>query len=336
MPVKNGNIDAQSVVAIDTRSPGDLDPNYCTGTIIDDDLIVTAGHCRVSKNDTIILGTDPASKTAIRIKVDAVESPGYISYSECHNAATPCKNNKDISLLLFKGGIPKGFKKSKICDSKLVPPNTTITTFGYGDFGKDEKTGASLHTSAFALKDLSYSKTQMQLNVTPAHSMEGGDSGGPAFVTVNGERCLLGVDNWGWDRADEKPPYYEVYTKPTAYKEWIISFAKKLRIQSGETFRSVSWTCNWKIASDATSCENYGSSLLKQQGCDLNNFSCNPSDDAGNFVCTGTSTICHLSGLCYASDMITTLGSLGTLCKSKDDVHTAPISGGAGTSAKAL
>lgn len=163
-------------------------------------------------------------------------------------------NTGDIALIKFRGKIPAGFKPATILeDDSSLKIGDVITLAGYGvdeidatkeinplnyqnleeaiSYGdvicEDDKN--SNHIKCFKVKrsgDGVLRQTQAPIKFileTEFHLDEtqsgtcNGDSGGPAFITKEGEFFLLGVTSRGSDLCNN----VGVYTNAVYYKKWI-------------------------------------------------------------------------------------------------------------------
>lgn len=171
-------------------------------------------------------------------------------------------NTGDIALIKFKGVIPNGFKPAMLAanDSSLkIGDKITVAGFGVDDvdaskeinpkkykdleeaisYGeviceddmngkhikcfKVERTGDGvLRQTEAPIKFIL--ETEFHLNETQAGTCNG-DSGGPAFVQLNGDFFLLGVTSRGSELCDE----VGVYTNAVYYKKWINDTIKILK-----------------------------------------------------------------------------------------------------------
>ena len=137
----------------------------------------------------------------------------------------PCaipKNNSDIALLYFKGGLPSGFRPAHLFMSpQLLKTGTPVWIAGYGPIS-DSSTLTQVNT---VIENQSYAATEFALLATPEKRTTKGDSGGPAFVIINKQAYVFGVCNWG----DAEPDHHDIYASITSHLNWIQSEAARLR-----------------------------------------------------------------------------------------------------------
>lgn len=142
----------------------------------------------------------------------------------------------DIALVRFPGGLPKGYQKIGIADSdKALKKGSATALAGYGISNARTKTGAgTLRKTTVRVSDLRKGKSEMILDQSHGHGACHGDSGGPAFVRYRGKSALAGVTNRSYpDGAADDCAHKVVYTKVSAYKDWIKRNEKALRRQPG-------------------------------------------------------------------------------------------------------
>jgi hypothetical protein len=175
----------------------------CSGTIIADNLILTAAHCLKGSVPEISFGAD------MNNPVQTV-SGDFMFIPSDYNDATEAQNRHDIGLIKFSGGLPSGFHPvSLVAPSRSaavaegVPSKSALHVFtpiivaGYGidrlgappsHFGELKR--ARLHVSIFRA-----SRTERQALQTSFGGICPGDSGGPAFIEKKGTLYLWGVNN---------------------------------------------------------------------------------------------------------------------------------------------
>jgi secreted trypsin-like serine protease len=156
----------------------------------------------------------------------------------------------DIALIKFKGSIPQGFKPAKfLTDRAALSGGKTVTLAGYGvskikisvvdpksvkDLDKaiengevycnqnksycekEESTGDGLLRSV-EVNISKVLKTEVVVNQRDGKGSCNGDSGGPAFVQIDGQFYLWGVTS----RGDASCNLDGIYTNALNYMDWI-------------------------------------------------------------------------------------------------------------------
>lgn len=170
----------------------------CTGTLIAENLVLTAAHCVGSKPSSVRLyfGISPFSDPATpeRAVVDMEVHPDY-------NGATDVPSARhDLAVLRFAGGLPEGFQSLSIEQPAMTEAHLPFIAAGYGRndgrlakqdlesdgsgilrFVKQQITEASADGSHFTISQMNGE------GVCP------GDSGGPALVKTNTGWTQIGV-----------------------------------------------------------------------------------------------------------------------------------------------
>ncbi len=221
-----------ATVGIFDPSPDGQSGSLCTGTLIRDNMAVTAAHCvpKGAARPVVIFGKDLHSPGAIHRQVEAVAvNPKW----QTHQGKG--MDQGDIALVKFDGGLPAGYKKvAAVTSDKEIQAGSEVTLAGYGISNAQTKTGAGrLRKTKVDVLDGRHGKSEMILDQSHGRGACHGDSGGPAFVNHGGKIELAGVTNRGYpDRAPDDCAHQVVYTKVPAYRPWIRSTEKKLDAQS--------------------------------------------------------------------------------------------------------
>lgn len=171
-----------AVVAI-TRNGGSP---HCTGTVIAPRAVLTAGHC--------LHDFDLHRLEALFFAGD-VQAPGpesrrlRFSRGWVHEGY-PADMSFDIALLELEEDAPvKPVPLNRTAlGSRLV--GQSLRLVGYGKTGPDMRAGPKRETPALVLK-LEDRKIVHEPNTCP------GDSGGPAFLRIDGREVLVGVHSTG-------------------------------------------------------------------------------------------------------------------------------------------
>jgi len=196
----------------------------CTGTIIAENIILTAAHCvehDEAKDMRVVFGSkirDPkntVSAEAVSIHKD------YIHDTNIDN---------DIALIKIVGKIPSSYKVLDVERSSqlLLEKGTLIKVAGFGKnkngfFGGG---GAGiLRKGQVTLDEYSAEEKLLVLDQTNENGICNGDSGGGAFVELDGELIQLGVNSFvpskksGFSKGDCKKKSY--LTNIAYYLDWI-------------------------------------------------------------------------------------------------------------------
>ncbi len=192
---------AKSTVMLETES------QYCSATIIDNGLLLTAAHC-LNEGATWILihfsGLEGStSRTASR-------SLRHEEYQDLNGTTT-----NDVALVFFEGGLPDGFVPVSIWPSqKKLEVGEELQLAGYGGGGPL----GVLAKVKLSVTELLNNTNLVKFEQTEQRGICHGDSGGPAFKTVDGHLYLAGVASYA-NEIDCSG--FSVYTSATPYIDWI-------------------------------------------------------------------------------------------------------------------
>lgn len=240
------------------------DNSICTGSLIAPNIVMTAAHCAPKRPSDlkVVFGLDvddimnsreldilqQYALTVTDFKVSAIWNP---------KNETIEVDTGDIALLKFKGSLPAGYGPAKfLADKNLLKKGSMVTVAGFGvnfvesvliepkkyrhleqaiergDVFCDanrincfevEMSGEAVLRKTEAPISL-ISETEIRLNESKSGTCNG-DSGGPAFLELNGQFFLFGVTSRGSMLCDETG----VYTNALAYRKWMDDTIKILK-----------------------------------------------------------------------------------------------------------
>lgn len=210
---------------------------FCGGTIIGSNAILTAAHCvngKDKKNIQVLSGTQTLSTGGMRQNVvEIIQHPEY-------NA-----KNQDNDLAILKldtSPIGSAIKLTDTAaDSDAIQKNLEVIVAGWG-YTKDSNNENPIDLFEVKVPLVSYKdcrETYQKINNEVTENMicagysEGGkdscqgDSGGPLFYknSQNSEGyAQIGIVSWGVGCAE--PNQYGVYTWVSKYNKWINNLVK--------------------------------------------------------------------------------------------------------------
>ncbi|MBQ49822.1 MAG: hypothetical protein CMP10_20745 [Zetaproteobacteria bacterium] len=153
----------------------------CTGSIVADDLIITAAHCYelAMSSGYVIFGTDLYGQTEIAPIEEGIVNASYTGPGD------------DLAMLRISGPLPAGFKPILMQpeDMKLFA-DEDVTLAGYGSTNTPGSFGV-LRTVESKIKARDADQSIYVENGSTAACS--GDSGGPLFLERTGEWYLVGV-----------------------------------------------------------------------------------------------------------------------------------------------
>lgn len=169
---------------------------FCTASLIDKDLIVTAAHCadvikELDDSDRLIVVFNhdlTVRKLTVRPVVGLVYHPAW------ETRQNETQDTGDIAVMRFRGSLPEGFKEANLLeDAALLEKGADITLAGFGVLSMRPKINANELMKVSVLLTDVVGKTELKFEQHKGGGACHGDSGGPAFATVDGKLTLVGV-----------------------------------------------------------------------------------------------------------------------------------------------
>lgn len=212
----------------------------CTGTLLPNNLILTAAHCVGPQPDKMLIVFGPRiQKGAAMLPVDAaVVSPLWATRQ---NEPT---ETGDIALLRYKGQTPAGFiplpllrsKQLRILDQRRGAM-TLLAGYGINDGVKKSGSGILRWVSA-RVADANFSRSEVRLDQTQGKGACHGDSGGPAIVFIGGNPHVWGVTSRGYNDPADDCSVSAIYTNAATYEGWIDQVSAQL-IQDAQRLQAL-------------------------------------------------------------------------------------------------
>ena len=210
--------------------------NFCTGTLIRSDLILTAAHCisdfskdlGIGENllaQNILVGfgrkvftsIDADSRSKLRQVRTLIVHPKYVAGSV---TKVESASMYDIALIRLNEKAPATAKVASLAPNSFALERgqyIRLVGFGVTDGVTDQRTREMMEVDV-QIQNPEFSPTQFTYSVVNGKGSCSGDSGGPAYYRRgSGELMLLGVTSWG-DRLCQE---IGAYTSVPYFIDWI-------------------------------------------------------------------------------------------------------------------
>ncbi len=191
---------------------------FCTGTLIAEDVVLTAGHCL----ETWGGGVMSASKVAVYVGenpyVDLTSHVYTVSEVEQHSGYNSMTLADDIGLIRLDSAVTEATPVPHLPASLGLSSSDKGDTLNFAGFGETESGGYGKLLQVDLKLSTVYSESFRYTQSTGGPCA--GDSGGPAFFERSGTWYVAGVTSYG----DYACKTYGVSTKVDAYETWIDSF----------------------------------------------------------------------------------------------------------------
>lgn len=215
-----------SVVAVYDDNEGQL----CTGSLLSNNLVLTAAHCIGTDKDMMYIYFETELNSldgGTRRKVDKVE----ISSFHASKQFAP-KNTGDIALIHFVGSVPAGYKPANFLSKenfKKMKAGDSVVVAGYGFSDAHNRNSAgTLRTTTLKVEDPEYSMSEVKVNQTEGTGVCHGDSGGPAYVLIRGKYYLWGITSRGLNDPKNECSNYAAFTNALFYNTWLNRMANNM------------------------------------------------------------------------------------------------------------
>jgi len=206
-----------------------IDQNaLCTGSLIAQDMIVTAAHClNGAQNIQIVFSTQVDSESLSQ----AIPATRFAIHPQYDPANTGIDEN-DVAVLNFTGGLPQGFKPDLVlADDSLLEAGATAVLAGYGITDAASQAGAGrLRETTVSLLDPDLGNSEALIDQSQGQGACHGDSGGPAFIKKGNTLYLWGITSRSYpNSAPDDCSHQAVYTKIPDELSFIQTAVRMLR-----------------------------------------------------------------------------------------------------------
>jgi secreted trypsin-like serine protease len=134
-------------------------------------------------------------------------------------------------MIRFSGELPPGYQPIKVLREKNSLKNgMQVTIAGYGMLSMEPAVESShLMKASIELSDADYSESEVLFQQFEGRGACHGDSGGPAFVTINGVKVLFAVTSRAaTENGGSTCLEGSIYTSVSFYLPWLRTVAAEL------------------------------------------------------------------------------------------------------------
>ena len=204
--------------------------NFCTGTLIARDLVLTAAHCVPPGLDYKLVQFDAQRQPSLRDTLRVERHPQFSQQSFDNHRATA-----DVALIKLAAPAQNSAQGILFSGAFVVAPGDRFTVAGYGLTERGNgKTGGTLRAANLVATGRP-GNLQIRL-VDPAGKGERaglgactGDSGAPVFRDEGGRALIIGVVSWSTGANNSEGCGGLTGVTPLSlYRGWIVETAKRL------------------------------------------------------------------------------------------------------------
>lgn len=210
--------------------------SICSGAFVSKNIILTAAHCLNGKDSAeVVYSTNLKDPNAHRAAIVAqVTHPAYNMNG--HSTDASGKLQSDLALLKVEGEKPAQYPVFTVASEAPTPP-FNLTLAGYGQLTADvvpsildpTQGSGQLRMADVVIQESHLTHNYIQFTHSSGASNCYGDSGGPAFVLVDGQYQILATSKAGLPRGHHSLcGGKSIYLNITSYKEWITSTIQEL------------------------------------------------------------------------------------------------------------
>ncbi|SMF58144.1 S1 family peptidase [Pseudobacteriovorax antillogorgiicola] len=222
--IVNGSItESGTAVALHTVALTQSGRPYCTGVLVDEDLVLTAAHCvEGTSRATVSFGLGVDGTPVDEITGQTVAHPDFDAGS-----IGRVQVGSDIGMILLDEDAPSFMEPVAIATANEYQEGDTVTLAGYGLLGYSgwwifkspiQNDGNRLRQTQTSISDITGDLITFDTPNNGTNSSCRGDSGGPMYISNGNSVRLIGVTSYGPGQCDQGSG---VYTSVPFHLDWI-------------------------------------------------------------------------------------------------------------------
>lgn len=221
--VRGTGVGRHVVMIISTRG------SVCTATALARDLLLTAGHCVAPPAMYRMLLQPPPDPKSLAVARIAVH-PRYNPKNYASGRVTA-----DVALVKLASPLPDDILPAVLADKRIVNPGDRFTITGYGVTQPESDDGLGTPRAAELIATGKPGNLQIRLLDPATRNQRAGlgactgDSGGPAFIELQGTLAIIGVVSWSTGPNSEAGCGGLTGVTPLElYRPWVEEQARKM------------------------------------------------------------------------------------------------------------
>lgn len=175
----------------------------CTGTIIAEDIVITAAHCvKDAESLLVFFGPSLEQPEPVTITTNIATSAAYYKRKQNQNT-----DAGDVAVIQLKHVIPSTHEPVPIVPFGFLPEEgETVSIIGYGvTNGIRQSNSGYLRESTVSVLEPQFGLSEFVTDQTEGSGVCFGDSGGPAFIYRNHQYYLVGIASRVKNKKDQDP-----------------------------------------------------------------------------------------------------------------------------------